>query len=153
MSDSIKKMVSFGGMKIAIDRPKGFVQEGKDKAGVPWKRTYKYDYGFIKKTNGGDGEELDVFVGPEEQAEKTYWVSQKKEDGSFDELKVFVGFDSPVAAKKAYLEHIPAKLFGSMETVSLAAMRSLLNLDPMAKQAQMAAFSAELQAILIEADG
>lgn len=143
------KTVTFEGMKVRLDRPKGFVQEGKDKDGKPWRRVYKYDYGFIPKTQGGDGDGLDVFLGPDENgAEDAHWVIQRKDDGSFDEYKVFLGFKDRKAAKKAYLEHIPGKYFGGMISMNTKMMRAMLGIDPMEKMAQRRAFFQELVAIL-----
>src|SRR5690606_6453494 len=93
-SDGVKKTIEFQGITIHLDRPKGLIMSGKDKNGKEWAREYKYDYGFIPKTLGGDGDGLDVFVGPNKDALEAYWAIQNKDDGSFDEYKVFLGFTS-----------------------------------------------------------
>lgn len=134
-ADKIHKKITFQGLPVHIDRPKGFVQSGKDAQGKPWQRTYKYDYGFIPKTQGGDNEDLDVFIGPKAKSDAAFWVSQRKDDGSFDEYKVFLGFSSQAAAKKAYLEHVPRKYYGGMEEMPVAAMKTLLNQQPFDKTA------------------
>ena len=125
-SDSVKFTRDFQGLKIKVDRPKGFVQTGKDSEGKPWKRTYQYDYGFIPKTDGGDDEGLDVYLGPNKDAKDAFWVTQIKPDGSFDEYKVFLGFDSEEAAVAAYKAHTPAKLFHSVSAMSVEMMKALL---------------------------
>lgn len=129
------KTVDFQGINIRIDRPKGFVQEGKGQDGSPWKRVYKLDYGFIPRTDGGDGEGVDVFVGPNKDAPTAFWATQCKDDGSFDEFKVLVGFSSKEEAKRAYSNHIPSKYLKSVVSVPLGMMRSLLNKDPNEKTA------------------
>jgi Inorganic Pyrophosphatase len=129
------KTVQFQGLRIRIDRPKGFVQEGKDQQGKPWKRIYKYDYGFLPKTKGGDGDGVDVFVGPDESIREAYWVIQRKDDGSFDEYKVFVGFKSKADAKKAYGEHIPMRYFGGMVAMPIEMMKAMLGIEPLEKAA------------------
>lgn len=142
------KTVQFRGLKIRVDRPKGFVQEGKDEEGHPWKRIYKYDYGFLPKTKGGDGEGIDVFVGPDERANETYWVVQKKKDGSFDEYKVFAGFRSRAEAKKAYGDHIPMRYFGAMAAIPLEMMKAMLGIEPEEeKTASIFGFFSELEGI------
>jgi site-specific DNA-adenine methylase len=125
-----KKKVEFQGIPIVIDRPKGFVQEGTAEDGTPWSRTYKTDYGFIPKTKGGDGEGLDVFVGPDAESDAAYWVLQKKGDGSFDEYKLFLGWKSPAEAKKVYEEHVPPKYFAGMHVGTVQQIRALLNQEP-----------------------
>lgn len=141
---SAKKVIKFQDIHIHIDRPKGFVQEGKDSSGTPWKRVYKYDYGFIKGTTGGDKEALDVFVGPNKSSHDTFWAIQKKDDGSFDEYKVFVGFSSEKDATEAYVAHIPKKLLAGMMSVPIGMMKALLNKEPSEKTAQHLAFFDEL---------
>lgn len=118
------------GVPITIDRPKGYVQTGRDAQGTPWEREYKVDYGYIPRTKGGDGEGIDVFVGPNPDADTTYWIAQKKADGSFDEYKVIVGADSAEEAKKIYLDHVPEKYFGGMSEMSIEQMKALLNKEP-----------------------
>ena len=131
------KTVDFQGMKIRLDRPKGFVQTGKSKTGKPWARTYLFDYGFIPKTKGGDGDGVDVFIGPDKNDQESYWAIQKKDDGSFDEYKVFLGFGSKAAAKKAYTDHIPAKYLKGMVTVRTNMMKAMLGLEPAEKLAAL----------------
>lgn len=117
----------FAGLDLRIDRPKGFVQKGKDKDGKPWTRTYKFDYGYLPKTEGGDDEELDVFLGSDESADMTYWATQVNAKGEFDEFKVFIGFPSMEAAKKAYTDHIPVEYLDEMFEMPLAAVQSMSN--------------------------
>lgn len=126
----VVKRVTFQGIQIDIDRPTGFVQTGKDADGNDWSRTYAFDYGFFPGSKGGDGEDLDVFIGPNETAASAYWVTQKKDDGSFDEYKVFVGFDSERAALDAYAAHIPTKFFDGIVEVPIGMVKSLLGLEP-----------------------
>jgi len=133
------KTVDFQGMKIRLDRPKGFVQTGKSKTGKPWARTYLFDYGFIPKTKGGDGDGVDVFIGPDKNDQESYWAIQKKDDGSFDEYKVFLGFGSKAAAKKAYTDHIPAKYLKGMVTIRTNMMKAMLGLEPVEKLASIVA--------------
>ncbi len=127
---AVAKTIDVQGIKVQIDRPNGFVQKGTDADGNEWSRTYTTDYGFIPKTNGGDGGSLDVFVGPVTKSDRVFWVTQLKADGSFDEFKLFMGYDSPREALDVFKAHIPARFFGAMSEVSVAMVKSLLNLDP-----------------------
>lgn len=126
---TVKKVVDFQGIKVSIDRPKGFTQTGKDADGNEWSRTYVNDYGFIPRTNGGDGGSLDVFMGPSEKSDRVYWVEQKKADGSFDEFKLFLGFDSSSEVLNVFKAHIPIRFFGDMSEMTVAQMKALLNLE------------------------
>lgn len=121
---------TYQGIEVVIDRPKGFVQTGKNEKGEEWSREYKCDYGFIKRTTGGDGEELDVFLGDVVDAHEVYWARQVKFDGSFDEYKIFLGFESRKAAKACYEAHIPKELLSAMFATPIDALKSLLGLTP-----------------------
>ncbi len=129
-SESVAKIVPFAGLQVHIDRPAGFVQKGTDASGAAWERTYTHDYGFLKGTDGGDDEELDVFLGADATAADAYWVHQKKADGSFDEFKVFLGFPSAADARAVYLAHIPQQFMGGMTSMPVAQIKSLLGLKP-----------------------
>lgn len=146
--DSTKKTVTFGGMKIRIDRPKGFVMRGVDEGGKPWERVYKYDYGFLPRTAGGDGDGLDVFIGPDKSSEMAFWAIQKKKDGSFDEYKVFLGFPDKKSAQKAYTEHIPRELLSSMAGMTLNMMKAMLNIMPDEKLAMYVGFFDQLDKLI-----
>jgi hypothetical protein len=126
---TVKKIVDFQGIIVKIDRPRGFVMSGTDAKGTPWTRRYRHDYGFIPRTKGGDGEGIDVFVGPLKSAKEAYWAVQIKDDGSFDEYKVFLGFPNRDAAVAAYRAHIPRKKMKGMVTMRLEMMKAMLNVD------------------------
>lgn len=128
--DTVKKTVEFQGITIKIDRPKGFVMRGTSRDGKAWERTYLYDYGYIPKTLGGDGDGLDVFIGPNAKAKDAFWAVQTKPDGSFDEYKAFLGFNSREEALKAYKDHIPAKLLDGITSMSIDMMKAMLGLEP-----------------------
>lgn len=128
-----RKQVVVGGITVHIDRPKGFVQTGTAPDGTEWERTYQVDYGFIPRTEGGDGEALDVFVGPNSDADTVWWVKQRKADGSFDEYKLFVGFDSASEVIATYEAHIPRNLFASMTTTTVEQVKALIGMNPREK--------------------
>jgi len=151
-SSSIKKTEIFQGIKLYIDRPKGFIMRGHDAEGHAWERTYKYDYGFIPKTLGGDGDGLDVFIGPDKKSTDAFWAVQRKPDGSFDEYKVFLGFPSRDAATAAFRDHIPKKLMKGMVTMKVSMMKAMLGMDPeghgIIKAAMLASMQDELSKVL-----
>ncbi len=128
--DTVKLKTEFQGIPIHVDRPKGFLMKGVDKKGNAWARRYHHDYGFIPKTLGGDGDGLDVFIGPNKESKTAFWAVQRKDDGTFDEFKVFVGFDSRDAALAAYRAHIPKKYFKAMWAVSMEMMKAMLGKQP-----------------------
>lgn len=138
---TVKKIVNFQGLKIHVDRPKGFIQRGRTEEGRAWERTYKYDYGFIPKTMGGDDDGLDCFIGPNLLSPNSFWVMQKHADDTFDEYKVFLGFDTKEEAKTAYLEHVPARYFDNIASIGVDMMKAMLGINPDGiKQASRAGF-------------
>ena len=60
-------------------------------------------YGYIKRTVGSDGDHVDVFVGPNMDANTVAIVDQCDESGSFDEHKVILGVETIDQATKTYL--------------------------------------------------
>lgn len=145
---TVKFKTEYCGIPINIDRPKGFIMKGTDEKGRDWARRYRYDYGFIPKTLGGDGDGLDVFIGPKKTGcPDAYWAIQRKPDGTFDEYKVFVGFENRDAAIAAYRQHIPKKFFQGMITLKTEMMKAMLGkVDPdhIIKRASALAFVDEL---------
>jgi hypothetical protein len=125
------RKTQFQGMPITIDRPKGYIQTGRDANGASWEREYKVDYGYIPRTKGGDGEGLDVFLGPDPDAPNAFWFVQHKGDGkTFDEYKVVLGTSDEAAARKIYTDHIPEKFMGECIPMSVQHMKALLNKEP-----------------------
>jgi predicted GNAT family acetyltransferase len=128
--DGVKFKTDFQGIPVHVDRPKGFVMMGKDATGKPWARKYQFDYGFIPRTKGGDGEGLDVFLGPNKNAPEAFWAVQSKPDGSFDEYKVFLGFADKASALAAYKAHIPGKLLKGMASMRVEIMKAMMGIEP-----------------------
>ncbi len=109
----------FRGLKISIENDKGSVREGIDKSGKPWKVTMSVPYGYVRMSQGVDGDHFDAFIGPNEDAENVYVINTKEPTtDEFDEQKAMVGFDSAEEAKKVFLENYSdPRFFGSMETI------------------------------------
>ena len=60
-------------------------------------------YGYIRRTEGADGDQVDVYVGPEPAAETVFIVDQVDADTkAFDEHKAFIGFPDQAAVERAY---------------------------------------------------
>lgn len=100
-----KGHVKVNGFNITIEQPSGSVRSGKDASGKEWSVTMNNTYGYFKGTKGKDGDHIDVFLGPKLDSREVFVVDQVKPDGSFDEHKVMMGFDSVDEAKQAYLSN------------------------------------------------
>lgn len=100
-----KGHVKIGGYDISIEQPAGSVRSGKDASGKKWSVTMKNTYGYIRGTEGVDGDHIDVFLGQNPESDKVFVVDQVNPDKSFDEHKVMMGFDRLEDARKAYLSN------------------------------------------------
>ncbi len=100
-----KGHVRIDGFDITIENPKGSERSGTDVNGKPWSNVMNNTYGYIRGTQGVDGDHIDVFLSDSPDSGNVYVVDQIKEDGSFDEHKVMYGFDSIEDAKSAYLSN------------------------------------------------
>ena len=90
------------GLRVAIETPQGQRRSGKED-GKPWSVICQAHYGYIEKTRGADGDELDVYVGPWPESGMAYVVNQAKPDGSgFDEHKILMAFPDSDSAMIAY---------------------------------------------------
>lgn len=97
-----KGHVQVHGLNITIENPKGSTRSGKDPDGKDWSRELKSHYGYIKRTTGNDGEQIDVFVGNAPESEKVFVVDQLTAEGAFDEHKVMLGFNHKLSAHQGY---------------------------------------------------
>jgi hypothetical protein len=94
----------FAGLPISIENKKGSTRSGVDANGKPWSVVMPFDYGYIGKTKGPDGDAYDCFIGPNGAAKFAYVVHQCKQldRNKWDEDKVMLGFNSADAAIRAY---------------------------------------------------
>ncbi|MCZ4331653.1 hypothetical protein ACE1OG_07215 [Aeromonas hydrophila] len=92
------------GFDIALENPKGSTRLGTDQDGKVWQSTMVHDYGYIKRTEGADGDHIDVFIGDQPDSETVYVIDQvDPKTGKFDEHKVMMGFADEQAAQDGYL--------------------------------------------------
>lgn len=127
---TLKANRDFQGITVVVDRPAGFVQRGQAPDGTAWERTYTHDYGYLPGTQGGDGEGLDVFLGPHAASPDAFWITQSRADGSFDEYKLMLGFAGEAEAKAVYLAHVPEQFFAGIATMPLEMAKALLGIEP-----------------------
>ena len=127
----IKQHLSFHGLPISIETPKGATREGKDHTGKVWRCKMPADYGYIKRTEGADGDHLDVFVGPDRGSRMVFLINQNDHrTGKFDEHKAILGTTSERQAVALYCaafsDGCGAKRIGSIEPMSLDAFKHWL---------------------------
>lgn len=115
--------MEFQGLPISVENRAGSRRYWYDPAADEHGSTkMKYPYGYIRGTLGLDGDEVDVFVGPNTSSNKVFVVTQMTRPAfdKIDEQKVMLGFDSAKEAKEAYLQHFnDPKFFGSMKEMDI----------------------------------
>ena len=126
-----KQHLSFHGLPISIETPKGATREGTDHTGKVWRCKMPADYGYIKRTEGADGDHLDVFVGPDRGSRMVFLINQNDHrTGKFDEHKAILGTTSERQAVALYCaafsDGCGAKRIGSIEPMSLDAFKHWL---------------------------
>lgn len=89
-------------LPITLENPKGSTRSGVDPGGKSWSQVMRHDYGYINRTEGKDGDHVDVFIGPDPTTELIFVVNQKV-GGKFDEHKCLLGFATEEKAKAGYL--------------------------------------------------
>ncbi len=100
-----KGHVKIDGYDVTIENPKGSVRRGTDASGKQWEQEMHNTYGYIRGTEGVDGDHIDVFFSEDPSQGDVFVVDQVNKDGSFDEHKVMYGFPDIESARKAYLSN------------------------------------------------
>ena len=123
MKHKLAYRTTFQGLPISIENKAGsnrhWYDESADEHG---KTKMVYPYGYVRGTLGLDGDEVDVYIGPDKEAEMVYVVTQLKrfEFEKVDEQKVMLGFKDADRAKTAYLQHFnDARFFGEMKEMTM----------------------------------
>lgn len=99
-----KGHIRLDGYNITIENPKGSVRRGTDSKGNAWENTLNNDYGYIRGTEGVDGDHIDVYLSDNPTEGNVFVIDQvNPETREFDEHKVMYGFDSAEEAREAYL--------------------------------------------------
>lgn len=111
---------NFNGLNISIENKKGSTRSGKDKDGHDWHTYMNYDYGYIRGTEGVDGDQVDCYIGDNPDAKNVYIIHQNDPvTGKYDEDKCMLGFNTKEEAREAYLKQYDRPGFlGSMITMS-----------------------------------
>lgn len=93
-------------LEIAIENPKGSTRSGTSADGKAWSTVMQAHYGYIKRTESdADGDNIDVFIGPDPESELVFVVDQSDADGRFDEHKCMLGYHSLAEARQGYLDN------------------------------------------------
>ncbi len=106
-----KGHIQVGTFNVTIENPKGSIRSGVDANGEKWETEMQNTYGYIRGTEGVDGDHIDVFLSNDIDSwngRKVFVIDQYNPDGTFDEHKVMLGFNDIDDADSAYLSNYSA---------------------------------------------
>jgi hypothetical protein len=130
----------FQGLDIAIENKAGTVRKWTDPEGNEGETHMMFAYGYIEGTEGPDGDEIDVYLGPYPKAKQVFVVEQNDPGGEkYDEVKCFLGFANKWDAEAAYHEHMAKapKAFNTIQAMDMDGFKRWIeNTKP--KQGEMA---------------
>ena len=121
---------TFAGLKISIENRKGSIRRGVDSDGHKWAIKMNYDYGYIRETEGVDGDHVDCYLGGNENARNVYIIHQKiPGTNTYDEDKCMLGFNTLEEAKRAYFsQYDKSGFFGGVDTVPIEVFKENVRL-------------------------
>src|SRR5688500_12742205 len=64
------------GLDITIENPRGSNRSGTSPDGKKWTSRLPHHYGYIRRTEGGDRDNVDVYVGPHLKSDKVFVIDQ-----------------------------------------------------------------------------
>ncbi len=101
-----KGHVNIHGLDVTIENPRGSKRSGKGPDGKPWEVEMTAHYGYIKRTEGADGEQVDVYIGDRPASDRVFVVDQvDAKTKVFDEHKVILGVGTLAQAQYLYDAH------------------------------------------------
>src|SRR5690606_14807235 len=132
-----KGRVRLHGLDISIENPRGSERSGTRPDGSTWRHTLSDHYGYIRRTTGADGEQVDVYLGPQEGSDQVFIVDQlNQQDGSFDEHKVMLGYPDQESAVTAYRSNFDTDWkMGQVTAMPVAQFKDWLKGEDLSKPA------------------
>ena len=109
-----KAPIMMRGLQITIENPDGSIRQETKPDDAPddwqpsWQTKMNGHYGYFNRTEGKDGDQVDVFIRtrPDTETDKAYIVDQvNPETGDFDEHKVIMGASNEAEAEQLYLSN------------------------------------------------
>jgi len=112
--------IKLHGLDISIENGKGSTRSGTSPDGKKWSVKMQNDYGYIRSSEGPDGDSVDVFVCGSPDTELVFVVHQQDpKTGKFDEHKCMLGCNTQEEAEEAYLANYEKGWKGMGEVVVL----------------------------------
>jgi len=88
---------------VVIENPKGSIRSSRS-LDNPWSVVMPAHYGYIQRTTGADGDQVDCFIGPNPESNLVVLIRQQDPDtGAYDEDKCMIGYNDTQSALGSYL--------------------------------------------------
>jgi len=98
-----KEHIRAHGLDFTIENARGKERSGTGKDGKRWSVKMPAHYGYIKRTEGADGDHVDVYMGPHMHSKHVFVINQVDADTKkFDEHKCCFGMRNLEHALKTY---------------------------------------------------
>lgn len=98
-----KGHLKVSGLDVTLENPKGSIRSGISSKGDRWEVKMPAHYGYIKRSTGADGDQVDAYVGDNPQSKRVYVIDQKDlNTRRFDEHKAILGVNSVTEARDLY---------------------------------------------------
>lgn len=101
-----KRKVQWNGLTISVENEAGTYRRGVSADGREWATLLPWAYGYVNRSMGVDGDQVDVYLGPHlDDATMVYVVHQRRygDWDAYDEDKAMLGFASEADARDAFL--------------------------------------------------
>lgn len=137
-----KEHISFQGLPVSIENKAGSVRSGTDGSGKRWEAHLPADYGYIRRTEGADGDHVDCYLGPDRDSNLVVVIDQHEHKNKhFDEHKCMLGYKSERSAiddyVKAFSDGHGRKRMGHVRVMSVESFKDWLKngatTEPMAE--------------------
>lgn len=118
-------------LDVVIENPKGSIRRGRAN-GEDWEVAVPVDYGYIRRHEGADGDQIDCHVGPNPASDKVWVINQNDlTTDAFDEHKVMLGFDDEGTAlrnyRDAYHDGLGAERIGGVVEMTMDEFKNWLS--------------------------
>lgn len=101
-----KRRIAWRGLELVIENEAGSVRTFLNPDGSVGEKRLNFPYGYVRGSTGADGDEVDVFVGPELDEAPLAFIVRAQTKGAwdrYDEDKVMLGFACLDDAERVFL--------------------------------------------------
>ena len=115
-------------INISIENKKGSTRSGIDSKGKPWEIKMKHSYGRIPRTEGNDGDNVDVIIGPDLNSDLVFIVHQTTPwMKGWDEDKCIIGAKTKKQAESIFKSmYNQGGFMGPIDTISVEVFKEQL---------------------------